>query len=147
MDSKQRVQAKKIGEMISILLSVMECSKKNCMKEKQAIEKNKDLIAKKTRLNLTTDVNEKTKLINELSKNNAIYKYDKCVLKNCKEIFKKLINIFKIIASDIDKTTPKYNTINKMINELNILFGKINYTKEDHKIFMTNFTEIMKELK
>jgi hypothetical protein len=147
MDSKKRIQAKKIGEMISILLSVMECSKKNCIKEKQAIEKNKDLIAKKTRLNLTTDVNEKTKLINELSKNNAIFKYDKCVFKNCKEILKKLINMLKIIASDIDKTTPKYNTINKMINELDILFGRINYTKEDHKIFMTNFTEIMKELK
>lgn len=147
MDSKQRAQAKKIGEMISILLSVMECSNKNCIKEKQAIEKNKDLIAKKTRLNLTTDDNEKAKILTELSKNNTIYKYDKCVFKNCREILKKLINMFKTIASNIPKTNSKYNTIDKMINELNILFEKINYTKEDHKIFITNFTEIMKELK
>ena len=55
--------------------------------------------------------------------------------------------MLKIIASDIDKTNQKYNTINKMINELDILFKKINYTKKDHKIFITNFTEIMKELK
>jgi hypothetical protein len=38
MDSRH-TQSKKIGEMISMLLSVMECSKKNCIKEKQAIEK------------------------------------------------------------------------------------------------------------
>ena len=111
MDSKQ---AKKIGEMMSILFSLMECSKKNCLKEKQAIEKNKDLNAKNTRLNLTTDVNEKAKLINELSKNNTIYKYDKCVFKYCKEILKKIINMFLTIASNIPKTNPKYNTINKI---------------------------------
>lgn len=144
MDSKQ---AKKIGEMMSILFSLMECSKKNCLKEKQAIEKNKDLNAKNTRLNLTTDVNEKAKLINELSKNNTIYKYDKCVFKYCKEILKKIINMFLTIASNIPKTNPKYNTINKMINELDILFKKSNYTKKDHKLFITNFTQIMKEMK
>ena len=55
--------------------------------------------------------------------------------------------MFKTIASNIPKTNSKYNTIDEMINELDILFGKINFTKEDHKIFMTNFTEIMKELK
>jgi hypothetical protein len=104
-------------------------------------------LQKKTRFNLTTDVNEKTKLINELSKNNTIFKYTFIIFKNCKEILKKLINMLKIIASDIDKTNQKYNTINKMINELDILFKKINYTKKDHKIFITNFTEIMKELK
>ena len=43
-------QAKKIGEIMSILYSLMECSKKNCLKEKQAIEKNKYLIAKKAKL-------------------------------------------------------------------------------------------------
>ena len=128
MDSKQ---AKKIGEMMSILFSLMECSKKNCLKEKQAIEKNKDLNAKNTRLNLTTDDNEKAKLINELSKNNTIFKYDKCVFKYCKEILKKLINMFLTIASNIPKTNPKYNAINKMINELDILFKKSNYTKKD----------------
>ena len=144
MDSKQ---AKKIGEMMSILFSLMECSKKNCLKEKQAIEKNKDLNAKNTRLNLTTDVNEKAKLINELSKNNTIFKYDKCVFKYCKEILKKLINMFLTIASNIPKTNPKYNAINKMINELDILFKKSNYTKKDHKLFITNFTQIMKEMK
>ena len=144
MDSKQ---AKKIGEMMSILFSLMECSKKNCLKEKQAIEKNKDLNAKNTRLNLTTDDNEKAKLINELSKNNTIFKYDKCVIKYCKEILKKLINMFLTIASNIPKTNPKYNAINKMINELDILFKKSNYTKKDHKLFITNFTQIMKEMK
>jgi hypothetical protein len=144
MDSKQ---AKKIGEMMSILFSLMECSKKNCLKEKQAIEKNKDLNAKNTRLNLTTDDNEKAKLINELSKNNTIFKYDKCVFKYCKEILKKLINMFLTIASNIPKTNPKYNAINKMINELDILFKKSNYTKKDHKLFITNFTQIMKEMK
>ena len=98
-------------------------------------------------LNLTTDVNEKAKLINELSKNNTIYKYDKCVFKYCKEILKKIINMFLTIASNIPKTNPKYNTINKMINELDILFKKSNYTKKDHKLFITNFTQIMKEMK
>jgi hypothetical protein len=146
MDSNTQ-QAKKAGEMISILLSLMECSKNNCIKEKQAIEKNKDLIAKQTRLNLTTDLNEKAKLMNELSKNNSIYKYDKCVFKYCKEILKKLINMLKTIASNIPETNPKYNAINKMINELDILFEKTNYTKKDHKIFITNFTKIMKEIK
>ena len=144
MDSKQ---AKKIGEMMSILYSLMECSKKNCLKEKQAIEKNKDLIAKKARLNLTTDLNEKAKLINELSKNNIIYKYDKCVFKYCKEIFKNLINMFKTLASNIPKTNPKDNAIDKIINELDIIFNKSNYTKKDHKLFITNFTQIMKEMR
>jgi hypothetical protein len=34
-----------------------------------------------------------------------------------------------------------------MINELDILFEKTNYTKKDHKIFITNFTKIMKEIR
>lgn len=144
MDS---TQAKKIGEMMRILFSLMECSKKNCLKEKQEIEKNKELIEKKARLNLTTDANEKIKLINELSKNNIIFKYDKCVFKYCKEILKNLINMLKTLASTIPKTNPKYNTINKMIEELDILFKKTNYTKKEHKIFITNFTQIMKEMK
>ncbi len=141
-----KTQMKKIGEMMSILFSLMECSKKNCIKEKQEIEKNKDLVAKKARINLTTDVNERVKLINELSKNNTIFKYDKCVFKYCKEILKKIINMLKTIASNIPKTNPKYNIIDKMINELDILFKKTNYTKKDNKIFITNFTEIMKEI-
>ena len=144
MDSKQ---VKKIGEMMSILYSVMECSKKNCLKEKQAIEKNKDLIAKKARLNLTTDDNEKAKILTELSKNNIMFKYDKCVFKYCKEIFKNLINMFKTLASNIPKTNSKYNIIDKMINELDIIFNKSNYTKKDHKLFITNFTQIMKEMR
>ena len=144
MDS---TQAKKIGEMMSILFSLMECSKKNCLKEKQEVEKNKELYAKYLKLNTITDTNEKLKLMNELSKNNIIFKYDKCVFKFCKEILKKLINMLKTFASNIPKTSPKYNTINKMINELDILFKKTNYTKKEHKIFITNFTQIMKEMK
>ena len=144
MDS---TQAKKIGEMMSILLSLMECSKKNCSKEKQEVEKNKELYAKYLKLNTITDTNEKLKLMNELSKNNIIFKYDKCVFKFCKEILKNLINMLKTLASTIPKTNPKYNTINKMINELDILFKKTNYTKKEHKIFITNFTQIMKEMK
>ena len=57
------------------------------------------------------------------------------------------INMFLTIASNIPKTNPKYNAINKMINELDILFKKSNYTKKDHKLFITNFTQIMKEMK
>ena len=140
-------QAKKIGEIMSILYSLTECSKKNCLKEKQAIEKNKDLIAKKAKLSLTTDVNEKAKILTELSKNNIIYKYDKCVFKYCKEIFKNLIKMFKTLASNIPKTNPKDNAIDKIINELDIIFNKSNYTKKDHKLFITNFTQIMKEMR
>ncbi len=95
-----KTQMKKIGEMMSILFSLMECSKKNCIKEKQEIEKNKDLVAKKARINLTTDVNERVKLINELSKNNTIFKYDKCVFKYCKEILKKIIKSFCFFSSN-----------------------------------------------
>jgi hypothetical protein len=137
-------KSEKIEDMINIGLLLLKCSNDTCMSQKKEIGKNKKLLEKYAKFDSITDNNEKAKVLTELTNNNKVYEYEKCVFNNCKEILKNLINSLKIsISSNIPKTNEKYKKINVIINKLNVLFAKKTYTKKDHKEFTIYYSELL----
>ena len=54
---------------------------------------------------------KKDKLLDTISKNELLYNYNKCILNNCKKIFKNFLD-------KLPKSTPDYDKLHKMIDEL-----------------------------
>lgn len=139
--------AKKIGEMMKISYSLIECSIKNCSEEKKKIMANKKTAALYIKYNTEQNIENKLKLLNKLNKNNIIYNYDKCVIKHCKNIFNDLMKILKSFINIIPETNPKRERLDKMIIELDILFNTSKLTKKQYKIYTKNITELLASIK
>jgi hypothetical protein len=139
----------KMSEIFLILIELVKCSKKNCSQQKKKInadKKTKDLYDK---YNLEQNLKIKLKLANEISKNNIIYEYDKCVVKHCNNIFNDFIKMLKIIAvSKIPpKNSQKLKQFNKIIIELETLFNTSDLTVEKYETYAKNITELMESVK
>ena len=129
------------------VFSLMECSHKNCKKQKQDLENDKVLYKKYAELKLETNYKKKIELINELSKNDIMFEYDKCVLVNCKKMFYELMTILRINLDTIPKSNPKYQTLTTLITELETIIQVPNMNKTHHKTFIKNITELMQNIK
>ena len=111
------------------------CSSKNCsdlkiklMNDKYKSEKNEK---------------KKDKLLDTISKNELLYNYNKCILNNCKKIFKKFFNIIKVVLDKIPKSHPDYDKLHKMIGELDNFYKLKDITKEQHEIYVKNIEKLM----
>ena len=138
-----------MSEIFLILIELVKCSKKNCSQQKKKInadKKTKDLYDK---YNLEQNLKIKLKLANEISKNNIIYEYGKCVVKHCNNIFNDFIKILKIIA--VSKIPPensaKLKQFNKIVIELETLFNTSDLTVEKYETYAKNITELMESVK
>ena len=67
-----------------------------------------------------TDTHKKLKLLNELSKNNIAYQYDKCVVNHCKKIFKDLMKLLRTFISVIPHTNPKREKIDNLATPVGV---------------------------
>jgi hypothetical protein len=139
----------KISEILKILFELVKCSNNNCLEQKKKInadKKTKDLYDK---YNSEQNFKIKLKLTNEISKNNIIYEYDKCVIKHCNNIFNDFIKILKIIAvSKIPaENSEKLKQFNKIVIELETLFSTSDLTKKQFKTYAKNITELMESVK
>lgn len=139
----------KFNEIFLILIELVKCSNKNCLQQKKKInadKKTKDLYDK---YNSEQNFKIKLKLANEISKNNIIYEYDKCVVKHCNNIFNDFIKILKIIA--VSKIPPenseKLKQFNKIVIELETLFNTSDLTEKQYKTYAKNITELMESVK
>ena len=132
---------KNINEMMNIVFSLMECSKKNCLEKKKKLLADKELVIKYKEAELIKDREQKIKVLTELGKNNLLYEYDKCVIKNCKRILIDLINIFKKNMEYIPNINSKFN---KLIKDNELILKKKDLTKKDQIIFYANMAELMR---
>lgn len=132
---------KNINEIMNIVFSLMECSRKNCLEKKKKILADKELVIKYKQAELIKDREQKIKVLTELGKNNLLYEYDKCVIKNCKRI---LIDLIGILKKNM-KYIPNINSnFNKLIKDNELILKKKELTKKDQIIFYANMAELMR---
>ena len=123
---------KKTGELTA-------CYSKNCGILKIKLTDDKDYISLNTEYKNMKQSKKKDKLLDKLSENEVLYNYNRCILKNCKNIYKNLLNIMKININILHKTYPKYKEMNYYISELEKLINvKTLLTKEENKLFIKN---------
>lgn len=132
---------KNINEIMNILFSLMECSRKNCLEKKKKLLADSELVIKYKQAELIKDREQKIKVLTELGKNNLLYEYDKCVIKNCKKILIDIINIFKKNMKYIPNNNSNFN---KLIKDNELILKKKELTKKDQIIFYANMTELMR---
>lgn len=132
---------KNINEIMNILFSLMECSRKNCLEKKKKLLADSELVIKYKQAELIKDREQKIKVLTELGKNNLLYEYDKCVIKNCKRILIDLINIFKKNMKYIPNINSNFNNL---IKDNELILKKKDLTKKDQIIFYANMTELMR---
>jgi hypothetical protein len=138
--------SKKIGEMMKILFEISECSKKNCSVEKNKMMTNKKTAELYNKYTTETNNENKIKLLDEISKNNFIYKYNKCVVKHCKKIFNDYIKFYRSIITIISFSNPVRAKLENIITEIEKLFINDNLLKKDHKIYIKNMNELISSI-
>jgi hypothetical protein len=119
------------------------CSSKNCSDLKMKLMNDKKFIAIDAKYKSEKNEKKKDKLLDTISKNELLYNYNKCILNNCKKIFKKFFNIIKVVLNKIPKSHPDYDKLHKMIGELEDFFKLKNMTKEQHEIYVKNIEKLM----
>jgi hypothetical protein len=144
MDKKD---ALKIEEMMKIAFSMMACSAKSCSVQKKEIMSNPVTSKLYMEYSLEKDINKKIKLLKQLNKHNIVYEYDACVLKNCKDILKSLINIIKGNVDKIPKTNVNHKKLTTLINMLNKIIDNPNeLTKKEHLAYVKDMTQLMSSM-
>jgi hypothetical protein len=129
--------------MMKILFEISECSKKNC-----SVEKNKMMTNKKTdelynKFNAETNNENKIKLLDEIYKNKIIYKYNKCMIKNCKSIYNDIIKFLRSLNTVNTDNNKLNEDIETMISQIEKLYNKKNLTKKDYNIIGKNIVTLM----
>ena len=115
------------------------CYSKNCGVLKIKLMDDKEYLALNTQYIKMKQSKKKDKLLDKLNENEVLYNYNRCILKNCKNIYKNLLNIMKINLSTIPKTNHKYKEANDIISELEKLMNsKEVLTKEENKLYLKN---------
>lgn len=132
----------KIGEMIKIMVEIVKCSKINCSAQENKMNTNKKTAALVKKYNTEPNNENKIKLINEISKNNLIYEYSKCVVKNCKKIFDDYIKFLKSFINILPDNNPKREKFEKFITELEKIFNSSKLSKSQFKISAKNIAEL-----
>ena len=134
---------KKLNENVSKLMKktaeLATCYSNKCGVLKNKLQEDKDYMSSIIQSITMNKSKKKDKLLDKLSKNELLYNYNKCILKNCKNIYKNLLNIMKINLSTIPKTNHKYKEANDIISELEKLMNsKEVLTKEENKLYLKN---------
>ena len=137
------MDTKKLNENVSKLMKktaeLATCYSNKCGVLKNKLEEDKDYMSSIIQSITMNKSKKKDKLLDKLSKNEMLYNYNKCILKNCKSIYKNLLNIMKININILHKTYPKYKEMNYYISELEKLINvKTLLTKEENKLFIKN---------
>ena len=115
------------------------CYSKNCGVLKIKLMDDKEYLALNTEYKNMKPTEKKDNLLDKLNENEVLYNYNKCILKNCKNIYKNLLNIMKINLKTLPKTNHEYKEANDIISELEKLMNsKEVFTKEVNKLFLKN---------
>jgi len=142
MDNKKFNQ--NISKLMKKTAELATCYSNKCGVLKNKLEEDKDYMTTIIQSITMNKSKKKDKLLDKLSKNELLYNYNKCILKNCKSIYKNFLNIMKININILHKTHPKYKEMNYYISELEKLINvKTLLTKEENKLFIKNSHNLM----
>ena len=144
MDKKD---ALKMGDMMKIAFSMMDCSAKSCAEQKKKIVSDPVISKLFMEYSLEKDSKKKIILLKKLNKHNIVYDYDACIFKNCKDILKSLMNIIKTQVDKIPKTNDNYKKLTGLINIIDKIIDNPNeITKKQHSTYVRDMTKIMSSI-
>lgn len=136
-----------LEELMKIAFQLMECSKKHCAAQKKKIMANKEMAELYMQYNLEQNLDKKMELFKKLNKKNVVYKYDVCILKNCKETLRGIINIIKLHVDKIPKSNPNYEKVHKIINVLTAMIDSPRQiSKKQYVIYEKDMNELMSSI-
>jgi hypothetical protein len=135
--------AKKFGEIITLSLLLITCASKNCTTQKNNVIANKDLVQKYNQYKLEQNKTKKVRLLGEINDTTIMYELNTCLFKNCTTLVKNIMTKLKLILSIVPKTSPKYEKMHLIVNEMNILIETSNLTEKQYKKHIKNINDVL----
>ena len=132
----------KLNDIMKASISLLECSNKNCIEHKKKLMANKELYEKYMAYNKEFDKTKKLQILTDLAKHNIMFEYNKCILKNCKNMYKELMILTSSIFEKIPKTDPNYNKLNKIFDHYKKIINKHNLTIKDYNLLQKYVIEL-----
>ena len=138
--------AKKFGEIITLSLLLITCASKNCTTQKNNVIANKDLVQKYNQYKLEQNKTKKVRLLGEINDTTIMYELNTCVMKNCKKLVKDLVKKLKAFLNIVPKTSPKYDKMNAIINEIEKVVNAQKLTELQYNKHIKNINNILATL-
>jgi hypothetical protein len=146
MDSKEQAFGENFGQMITLVMLLMKCASQQCTKQTANAVINKDLAAKYAQFKVEQNKAIKLRLLGEINESQIMYELNTCVMKNCKKLVTDLVNKLKAFLHIVPTTSPKYDRMHSVINEIEKLVKTPTITEIKYNKHIKNINNILKTL-
>ena len=142
----EKVFGENFGQMITLAMLLMKCASKKCTKQTANAVINKDLAAKYAQFKVEQNKAIKLRLLGEINESQIMYELNTCVMKNCKKLVKDLVKKLKAFLNIVPKTSPKYDKMNAIINEIEKVVNAQKLTELQYNKHIKNINNILATL-
>lgn len=137
---------KKIGDLITLSMLVMKCSYKQCTKQATTAIVNKELSEKYAQYKMEQNKSIKLQLFAELNNNIIMYELNTCIIKNCKDLVKDLINHARAFLDMIPKKNEKSEKLHIVLNEIENMISSTKLIEKNYKMHIKKIKGILATL-
>ena len=142
----EKVFGENFGQMITLVMLLMKCASQKCATQTANAVINKDLAAKYAQFKVEQNKAVKLRLLGEISKSQIMYELNICVMKNCKKLVKDLVIKLKAFLDIVPKTSPKYDRMHAVINEIEKVVNASKLTELQYNKHIKNINDILETL-
>ena len=142
----EKVFGENFGQMITLAMLLMKCASKKCTKQTANAVINKDLAAKYAQFKVEQNKAVKLRLLGEINESQIMYELNTCVMKNCKKLVKDLVKKLKAFLNIVPKTSPKYDRMHAVINEIEKVVNASKLTELKYNKHIKNINDILATL-
>lgn len=146
MDNMEKTFGENFGQMITLVMLLMKCASKQCTKQMANAVINKDLAAKFAQFKVEENKAIKLRLLGEINESQIMYELNTCIMKNCKKLVKDLVNKLKEFLNIVPKSSPKYDRMHSVINEIEMLVKARAITEAKYNKHIKNINNILMTL-
>ena len=118
---------------------------KERLEEEISVKKGEVIINQELKI-LIEKLELQIKLLGEINDNTIMYELNTCVIKNCNTLVKNLMKTLKSILSIVPKTSPRYEKMHAVINEMEFLIKKKKLTETEYKAHINNINTVLATL-
>ena len=142
----EKVFGENFGQMITLVMLLMKCASQKCATQTANAVINKDLAAKYAQFKIEQNKAIKLRLLGEINESQIMYELNTCVMKNCKKLVKDLVKKLKAFLNIVPKTSPKYDKMNAIINEIEKVVNAQKLTELQYNKHIKNINNILATL-
>lgn len=142
----EKVFGENFGQMITLVMLLMKCASQKCATQTANAVINKDLAAKYAQFKVEQNKAVKLRLLGEINESQIMYELNTCVMKNCKKLVKDLVKKLKAFLNIVPKTSPKYDRMHAVINEIEKVVNASKLTELKYNNHIKNINDILATL-